>query len=102
MTDVKPLSTPMESKHELAVGTLEEHEDAKDLPNQSLTGSLLYAAMATCPDIAYAVANLCKYNSSYTQSHWIAAKCVLCYLQGTWDLCLIYNHSMGLKMDSMM
>src|SRR5260370_14273250 len=86
MMDVKPSSTPMDSNHELRAGTPEEHEEVKDLPYQSLTGSLLYAAMATCPDIAYVVANLCKYNSSYTQTHSIATKQVLCYLRGTRDL----------------
>ena len=66
MMDVKPSLTPMDSKHELGAGTPEEHEEVKDLPYQSLTGSLLYAAMATCLDIAYVITNLCKYNSSYT------------------------------------
>jgi len=65
MMDANPSFTPMASKVGLSAGTPAEHEDAKELPYQSLTGSLLYAAMATCPDIAYAVAQLCKYNSSY-------------------------------------
>ena len=91
MTDANPSFTPMASKVKLAASTLAEHEDTKDLPYQSLTGSLLYAAMATCPDITYAIAQLCKYNSSYTQTHWVATKQVLHYLKGTQDLCLIYD-----------
>jgi len=60
--------------HGCAPYTSAEHEDMKELPYQSLTGSLLYAAMATCPDITYAIAQLCKYNSSYTRTHWVATK----------------------------
>ncbi len=62
---------------------IERDHGRHTLPYQSLTGSLLYAAMATCPDITYAIAQLCKYNSSYTQTHWVAAKRVLRYLKGT-------------------
>ena len=64
MTDANPSFTPMASKVGLIAGTLAEHKDAKGLPYQSLTGSLLYATMATHPDITYAIAQLCKYNSS--------------------------------------
>ncbi len=91
MMDANPSFTPMASKVRLSAGTPAEHEDAKELPYQSLTGSLLYAAMATHLDIAYAIAQLCKYNSSYMQTHWIATKQVLCYLKGTRDLCLTYD-----------
>ena len=43
MTDAKPASTPMDYKHQLTAGFPEEHEEVRDLPYQSLTGSLLYA-----------------------------------------------------------
>ena len=77
MADAKPSPTSMASKHDLSAGTPEDHEEVKDLPYQSLTGSLLYATMATHLDITYTIAQLCKYNSSYTRQHWIAAKHVL-------------------------
>ena len=83
MMDANLSFTPMASKVGLTAGTSAEHEDTKELPYQSLTGSLLYATMATHPDITYAIAQLCKYNSSYTQTHWVAAKRVLRYLKGT-------------------
>src|SRR5258708_7728803 len=102
MMDANPSFTPMASKVRLSAGTPAEHKDAKELPYQSLTGSLLYAAMATHPDIAYAIAQLCKYNSSYTRTHCIAAKQVLRYLKGTQDLCLTYDQSKGLEVNSMM
>jgi hypothetical protein len=43
----------------------------------SLTGSLIYAAIGTHPDIAYAVNKFCFFNSNLDMVHWTAAKCVL-------------------------
>src|SRR5260370_17788788 len=102
MADAKPSPTPMASKHNLSASTPKDHEEAKDLPYQSVTGCLFYGMMATCLEITYTIAQLCKYNSSYTQQHWIVAKHVLCYLLGTQDLCLTYDQSKGLEVNTMM
>lgn len=44
---------------------------------QSLVGSLIYLAVCTHPDIAYAACSLGQYNSKPTQALMIAAKGVL-------------------------
>ena len=49
---------------------------------QSLVGSLLYAAIATRPDISYAVGVVAQFCGSPNQSHLIAAKRILRYLKG--------------------
>ena len=49
----------------------------------SLVGSLLYAAMVTRPDIAYAVQALGRHLQSSTDEHFTAGKRVLRYLKGT-------------------
>ena len=49
---------------------------------QSIIGSLLYAAIATRPDIAQAVGVVAKFSSSPNQSHLTAAKRILQYLKG--------------------
>jgi hypothetical protein len=49
----------------------------------SLIGSLMYIALATRPDIAYAVTALSRYNASPLQMHITAAKRVLRYLKTT-------------------
>ncbi len=54
-------------------------------------GSLLYAAIATRPDIAYAVGVVSKFNSKPTQTHLTAVKRILRYLKGTSDLALKYQ-----------
>ena len=43
----------------------------------SLIGSLMYAAVATWPDIAYAVNRLASFTANPTLSHWNAAKQVM-------------------------
>ena len=50
-------------------------KELKDIEGyQAIVGSLMYAALATRPDISFAVAALCRYNSRAFTSHLTAAK----------------------------
>jgi hypothetical protein len=60
---------------------------------QSIVGSLLYASIATRPDIAQAVRAVSRFNSYPTEAHLTAAKSILRYLKGTVDLTLRYKKS---------
>jgi len=53
--------------------------------------SLMYLAVATRPDIAYAVYRLGSYMASPNMSHWTMAKRILRYLSGTKDLGITYQ-----------
>ena len=57
----------------------------------SLTGSLMYTTIGTHPDIIYAVNKLCSFNQNPDLVHWITAKHVLCYLQGTKEPGITYT-----------
>jgi len=59
----------------------QELEDITDY--QAVVGSLMYAALATRPDISYVVAALSRYNSRPFTSHMTAAKRVLQFLKST-------------------
>jgi len=87
MADCKPVLTHME-------GTL-TRMDGKDVKPDSeymkLVGSLLYAALVTRPDIAFAVQSLGKHLQGSNEEHWIAAKRVLRYLKGTREVGLKYT-----------
>ena len=63
----------------------------KNIPYQELIGGLMYLSMATRPDITHAVSYLSQFSSCFRESHWKAAKRVLCYLKGTRDLNLVYS-----------
>ena len=53
---------------------------------QSMVGSLLYAAIATRPDISQAVGAVSKFNSCPTEAHLTAVKRIFRYLKGTINL----------------
>ena len=91
MNDGNAVSTPLDPNM-----TLEPCESSAEPAFQygnyaSLTGSLMYATIGTHPDIAYTVNKLCSFNNNPDLAHWTAAKCVLCYLQGTKELGITYT-----------
>ena len=62
---------------------------------QAIVGFLMYAVFATRPDISFAVATLCQYNSRPRTGHITAARRVLRYLKRTADLRLQFRSSAG-------
>ena len=60
---------------------------------QSMVGSLLYASIATRPDIAQAVGAVSKFNSCPTEAHLTAVKRIFRYLKGTINLGIKYERS---------
>ena len=97
MSDCNPALTPMEENLKLSVKMLpetpEDWERMKPIPYQELIGKLLYLAIATRPDIAYAVGVLCRFVENPGPDHWYAAKQVLQYLKGTVHTTLNYSYT---------
>ena len=58
-------------------------------PYHKLIGSLNYIAVATRPDISFAVGHLASVLDCYRLEHWSAGLRVLRYLKGTRSLCLV-------------
>jgi hypothetical protein len=89
MTDCKSMPTPM------VMDMKKMNEASTDLGEidphlyQQLTGSLMYL-VNTRPDICYAVNVLNQFMSQPRQTHWIATKHVLRYLQSTVGYGVIY------------
>ena len=79
MTNCKPASTPFSISQKLQPST----DDMLPDPTQyrSLVGALQYATF-TCPDITYAVNQVCQYMHKPNSTNLVAAKCILRYLQG--------------------
>jgi hypothetical protein len=63
---------------------------------RSAIGSLMYTAIATRPDIAYAVNSLSQFNVKPGKVHWNTAKHILRYLKGTPDLGITYDQNDGI------
>lgn len=86
-----------------AVGALDASDDAaldsetdKDRYMQ-ITGTLMYAAISTRPDIAHAVHTLASNMQAPQRRHMQAAERVLRYLAGTKDIGLVFGASGGDK-----
>lgn len=103
MQQCKVASTPeamrssAASKAERSGDTAAAASDADDEESNwrpfygALTGSLLYLAKSTRPDISHAVGMLSRAVSKPTHTDWIAAKRVLRYLAGTQELGLYFG-----------
>lgn len=95
LQDCKPSPTPMDPglqlSKTLAPANDEEVEYMKKVPYMSAVGALMYLAIGTRPDIAYAVGKLAQFNSNPGPIHWEAVKRVFRYLKGTIDLRLTYR-----------
>ena len=83
MQDSHIVSTPLDHNTQLVPTDDEKHPTITDVPYQALIGSLMYAAVGTRPDIAFAAQALSQFNTSHAHLHWTAAKHVLRYLKGT-------------------
>ena len=62
-----------------------EEREADPTEYQTIVGSLMYIALATKPDISFAVPALSRYNSCPLETHLTAVKRVLRFLKSTAD-----------------
>ena len=74
-------------------------EWAEKMPYRRLVGSLMYLAVATCPDIAYAICRLSSYLDCYRPEHWDAAIRVLRYLKGSRLYALVLGRKNSLQLN---
>jgi Reverse transcriptase (RNA-dependent DNA polymerase) len=95
--DLKPLSTPMDTSFRLtkeqAPASAAEHAIMRHVPYREAVGALNWAALATRPDIAFAVATVARFASAPGPAHWEAVKRIFRYLAGTRDLWLSYGET---------
>jgi len=54
-----------------------------EIPYLNVIGALMYLANCTRPNIAFAVNLLARHSADPTHRHWMGAKCILRYLNGT-------------------
>jgi hypothetical protein len=89
MHDCKPISTPMDVGSKLSKSMCPQTEDEckamLNIPYRNAVGSLMYAMVATRPDIAVAVGAVSQYLNNPGIEHWKAVKRIFRYLKGTYD-----------------
>ena len=95
--DLKPLSTPMDVQAKLtseqAPSTAAEFAAMRNIPYREAVGALNWAALATRPDISFAVSTVARFASNPGPAHWEAVKRIFRYLAGTRDLWLSYGEA---------
>lgn len=101
LTQCKVARTPAAQNN----GAQEDDRDGGSKPvellkYQELVGSLLYAAISTRPDIAYAVNRLTRQMQAPLQRHWKAAQRVLRYLAGTKQVGLQFGRTSRRQTDA--
>lgn len=90
MEHANPVSTPLDPNHKLEPNK-EIREPNRSNDYASLIGSLQYLAIATRPDIAFAVNRLASYTANPSLEHYGAAKRLLRYIKGTRDYGITYH-----------
>ncbi|GBE90151.1 hypothetical protein SCP_1801750 [Sparassis crispa] len=97
LQDAKSLTTPLDPGTVLSIhqcpSTPRQFEDMKNIPYREAIGSLMYAALGTRPDIAYAVTALSQFMKNPGRPHWEAAKRVFRYLAGTRERWLTFGET---------
>jgi Reverse transcriptase (RNA-dependent DNA polymerase) len=95
LANAKAQSTPMVlnatySKEDSPVDASHAARMKKTLYREAIS-SLMYASIATCPDITFAISTLSQFLDNLGEAHWDAVKHVFHYLAGTKDLQLTYG-----------
>ena len=95
MEGAKSISTPLPPYVKLSAldspQTKVERTEMVKIPYASACGGLMYAMVATRPDIAFAVGVISRYMANPGKQHWEAVKGVMRYLKGTQDLCICFG-----------
>lgn len=88
MENCNPVTVPADPNQTLSS---EDGSEKSVYPYRQLIGSLMYLAIATRPDICYAVSNASRYLERPSHMHENAAKRIVKYIKGTSDLGLLYR-----------
>ena len=95
MTDCNPTPTPITLGTPLtkqqAPLTDEDRQFMANKPYREILGSIMYAQIATQPDLSYAISTLSRFVSNPGRPHWIALMHVLRYIKGTLDFKITYG-----------
>lgn len=97
MDECKATAVPLQ--HDLKLRNDDGSKDTDATLFRQLVGSLIYLTTIR-PDLAYAVIALSQFMSKPLESHWVVAKGVLRYLQGTLDFGIVYTDSFDVRLTS--
>ncbi|CAM8922241.1 unnamed protein product [Rhodiola kirilowii] len=95
--DCKPVAVPLAPHFILSKSQCPSNNsemlEMENIPYSNALGSLMYAMIATRPDLSYAVSLLSRYMSKPGKYHWYALKHVIAYVNSSAELGLCYSKS---------
>jgi hypothetical protein len=103
LVSARPVGVPMQPGVVLSkrsAQTVTGQEDMSQVPYCSAVGAVLYAALCTRPDVAYATGILSRFSGCPSRQHWEALKRVIRYLRGTAEQGLQFDKSQGLTLEA--
>jgi len=90
MSKAKSVSVPADPH--VTLDSVEEDElDISNIPYREAVGSLMFLAVISRPDIAFAVNVLSRFLNKYNRNQWNVVKHVFKYLIGTAELGIMYK-----------
>lgn len=99
MSDANPVAIPIDKHQELSVSVHGKQEPGGvRAPYREAVGSLMYLAIGTRPDFAFALSTVSLYVKSPDKIHWNAVKRILKYLKGTVNYGLVFKASTNLNL----
>src|SRR5882724_12889505 len=86
LMDANAISIPMELGLHLSQGhspsTTTEKAEMVGVPYHEVVDSLMYAALGTCPNIAFATVTVSQFIQDSGKVQWEVVKCIFRYLKG--------------------
>ena len=78
MQNAKPVTTPLASHFRLSFALCPQSNEEVDyksrVPYSSAVGSLMYAMVCSCPNLAYVVSAVSRYMAKHGKEHWKAVQ----------------------------
>lgn len=97
MSQACAMSVPCDP-HSILYPVNEDECVIKNVPYREAVGSLMFLAVVSRPDIAYAVNNVSKFLSKHNKEHWQAVKRIFAYLVGTKNVGIKYRGTENIKL----
>jgi len=93
--DANTVRVPMELGLHLSQGhspsTTTEKAEMAGVPYHEVVGSLMYAALGTCPNIAFATVTVSQFIQDSGKVQWEVVKCIFRYLKGRHNIELTFG-----------
>ena len=97
MQNAKPFTTALAAHFRLSSAPCPQSDKEVDhmsrVPYSSVVGSLMYAMVCSCPDLAYAVSAIGRYMEQLGKEHWKAIQWIMRYLRGSCSVCLQFGRT---------